>query len=98
MKRWPIFPMIVAPLFSLPFIAYPASAQLAMERTQTSRNHPELREPRFVPAAQATFMKSDDQVVGVSANGVAKAYQAHVMAVHHIIQDQLGKTPILATW
>ena len=75
-----------------------AVPQLVMERTQLSVTHPELRDPRFVPAAQAAFMKDEDQVVGVNANGVAKAYLAHVMGVHHIIQDQLGKTPILATW
>lgn len=75
-----------------------AKSQLVMERTPASRSHPELREARFVPAAQATFMGNDAEVVGVNANGVAKAYQAHVMAVHHIIQDQLGKMAILATW
>ena len=76
-----------------------AAPQLVMEElTQLSVPHPELRDPRFVPAAQAAFMKDEDQVVGVNANGVAKAYLAHVMGVHHIIQDQLGKTPILATW
>ena len=58
----------------------------------------ELREPRFVPAVQANFLKNQDHVLAVSANGVAKAYPTHVMAWHHIIQDQLGTMPILATW
>ena len=51
-----------------------------------------------MPGAQANFLKSEDHVMAVSANGVAKAYPTHVMAWHHIIQDQLGPMPILATW
>ena len=58
----------------------------------------ELREPHFVTAAQATFLTNDDQVVGVDANGVAKAYLTTLMAGHHIIEDHLGDIPILASW
>ena len=56
------------------------------------------RKPRFVPAAQASFLRDEDQVVGVNANGIARAYRTTFMAVHHIIEDQLGGTPVLATW
>ncbi len=54
--------------------------------------------PRFVPAAQADFLNDGERVVGVSANGVAKAYAVRFMAFHHVIQDRLGEMPILATW
>jgi uncharacterized protein DUF3179 len=57
-----------------------------------------LREPHFVPAAQVEFLKNDDRVVGVSANGIAKAYPVPVAAWHHIIHDQLSDMPILVTW
>lgn len=75
----------------------PAAAQVA-ERPAGLGPFEPLHEPRFVPAAKADFLKSEDQVLGVSANGVAKAYPTHVMAWHHIIHDQLGNMPILATW
>jgi hypothetical protein len=74
-----------------------AAAQVAGKPPDLGPFEP-LREPRFVPAANANFMKDDDRVLGVSENGVAKAYLTHVMAWHHIIHDQLGKMPILATW
>jgi hypothetical protein len=57
-----------------------------------------LREPHFVPAAKADFLKSDDRVVGVSENGVSKAYQPSVLAFHHVVQDTLKDLPIIATW
>src|SRR5260370_12844421 len=55
-----------------------------------------LRDPHFVPAAKADFLKSDDRVVGVSENGVSKAYQPSVLAFHHVVQDSFGKSPIIA--
>ncbi len=57
-----------------------------------------LRDPRFVPAAQASFLGDRDQVLGVSGEGVAKAYSIPVLAYHHIVQDQLGQLPMLVTW
>jgi len=57
-----------------------------------------LREPHFVPAAKADFLKNEDRVVGVSENGVSKAYQPSVLAFHHVVQDSLKDMPIIATW
>lgn len=79
------------------FAAKLCAAQVA-ERPAGLGPFEELREPRFVPAAAASFLQDDDRVLGVSANGVARAYLAHVTAWHHIIDDQLGAMPILATW
>ncbi len=80
---------ILAPLLAV--------AQIA-ERPAGLGPFEELRKPRFVPAAQASFLQSEDRVLGVSANGVAKAYPTRVTAWHHIIEDRLGAMPILATW
>ena len=57
-----------------------------------------LRKPEFVPAAAAAFLKDSDRVVGVAGNGVAKAYSVPPLAWHHIVEDELGDIPILATW
>ena len=57
-----------------------------------------LREPHFVPAGQANFLKDTDRVVGVSENGVAKAYEPDVTAWHHVVEDRLGNLPIIVTW
>lgn len=57
-----------------------------------------LRQPHFVPAAQATFLKDADRVVGVSENGAAKAYEPAVTAWHHVVEDQFGNMPVIVTW
>jgi len=57
-----------------------------------------LREPRFAPAGQADFLKDSDLVIGVSENGVAKAYARDVAAWHHVIHDTFGNMPVIVTW
>jgi len=49
-----------------------------------------LREPHFVPPAKADFLKSDDRVVGVSENGISKAYEPGVLAFHHVSKTHSG--------
>lgn len=91
--------MLLLPISLALVLAVPqfAAAQVA-ERPQGLGPFEPLREPHFVPAAKANFLKNQDQILGVNANGVAKAYPTQVMAWHHIIQDRLGNIPILATW
>src|SRR6266700_5477426 len=79
-----------------------AAVSLAGQQAQHEDRSPmsfvPLREPHFVPAAKADFLRSDDRVVGVSENGVSKAYQPSVVAFHHVVQDSLKDMPIIATW
>jgi hypothetical protein len=65
---------------------------------QTVVEYEPMREPQFVPASGSSFLKDEDYVMGVSENGVSKAYRTDIIAWHHIIHDQLGRMPILATW
>lgn len=78
------------------------AAPLVAQQPQQSSRLPipivPLREPRFVPAAKADFLKADDRVIGVSENGASKAYEPGVLAFHHVVQDTLGKAPIIAGW
>jgi hypothetical protein len=57
-----------------------------------------LRAPEFVDASKATFLTDDDHVIGVSGEGVAKAYPAAAVTWHHGLEDRLGKLPIFVTW
>src|SRR6266849_559063 len=78
--------------------ATPLAAQPPQREDRAPMPFVPLREPHFVPAAKADFLKSDDRVVGVSENGVSKAYQPSVLAFHHVVQDSLKGMPIIATW
>jgi hypothetical protein len=76
----------------------PLAAQQPEQASRLSMAIVPLREPHFVSATKADFLKNDDRVVGVSENGVSKAYQPSVLAFHHVVQDSFGKSPIIAGW
>ena len=57
-----------------------------------------LLDPTFVPAGEVTHLSDDDHVFVVAANGIVKAYPTHFVAWHHVIHDDFGGTPVLATW
>lgn len=60
--------------------------------------HYYFRVPDFVEAPKATFLKDEDFVIGVTGEGVAKAYPAAAVTWHHAVDDQIGKLPIFVTW
>ncbi len=59
---------------------------------------PSIDEPRFVHAAEATFMRDDEPVVGVVAGGVAKAYSTWHLDQHEIVNDTVAGKPVAVTW
>lgn len=54
--------------------------------------------PRFVSAAEATFLHPNDLLIGVEAGGVVKAYPAAILAQHGIAEDRMPDGPITVTW
>lgn len=57
-----------------------------------------IRDPRFVRAASADFVKPDDMVLAVQVNEDAAAYPVPQLAYHHLINDEVGRVPIVATY
>ncbi len=56
-----------------------------------------IYDPRFVEAADAPLL-DDELVIGVSIEGEAKAYPITVLRVREMVNDELGRLPILVTW
>jgi hypothetical protein len=56
-----------------------------------------IYDPRFVSASQSGW---DDRslVVGLEINGDARAYPVSFLNRREIVNDHVGKTPILVTW
>lgn len=60
----------------------------------------------FNPLANATYAKiddaefvgADDVVLAIEINGEAAAYPVRLMAYHHLVEDVVGGTPIVATY
>ena len=59
---------------------------------------PALTNPAFVSAAEATFLRDDEQVLGVSLNGVVKAYPTRILSWHELVNDRFAELPVLVSW
>jgi hypothetical protein len=58
--------------------------------------HP-LDRPAFAAVAD-TKLDGDEKVVTVAIGGAARAYPVRSMSYHHIVNDELGGIPIVATY
>jgi hypothetical protein len=58
--------------------------------------HPDAH-PQFV-SIQHAKVDPDDMVLAVKLGGVARAYPIRSMGYHHVINDVVGKEPIVATY
>ena len=52
----------------------------------------------YAKANEASFVGDSDMVLAVGNNGDAVAYPVRLMAYHHLVQDVVGGTPIVATY
>jgi uncharacterized BrkB/YihY/UPF0761 family membrane protein len=52
----------------------------------------------YAVAGEAGFVADAEMVLAVERNGEAVAYPVRLMAYHHIVQDTVGGTPIVATY
>ena len=57
-----------------------------------------LEGPSFAAADAADWVGEDETVMAVVVNGEAAAYPVRQLAYHHIVQDVVGKEPIVATY
>jgi hypothetical protein len=52
----------------------------------------------YAKAADAPFVTDDDRVLSVTIGGESVAYPVRLMAYHHLVEDTVGGTPIVATY
>ena len=57
-----------------------------------------LPNPAYVKSADAGFLTDDDRVLSVTIGGESVAYPVRLMAYHHLVEDTVGGTPIVATY
>lgn len=57
-----------------------------------------LTDPKSIPAAQLMELGDDEEVLGLTVNGVSRAYPARFIAWHHIVNDVLGGKPVAVTY
>ena len=52
----------------------------------------------YAKANDADFVADGDVVLAIELNGEAVAYPIRLMAYHHLVEDVVGDTPIVATY
>ena len=57
-----------------------------------------LANAAYAKTTEATFVDDADVVLAIESNGEAAAYPVRLMAYHHLVQDVVGGTPIVATY
>jgi Protein of unknown function (DUF3179) len=57
-----------------------------------------LAQAGYVQAGAATFVADSDLVMAVARNGDAAAYPIRQLAYHHVVQDTVGRVPIVVTY
>jgi MFS family permease len=57
-----------------------------------------LAHSSFAKVPDASFVAESDMVLAVDNQGEAVAYPVRLMAYHHVVQDVVGGTPIVATY
>ena len=57
-----------------------------------------LANATYAKTSEAGFLTDADIVMTVETNGEAAAYPVRQMAYHHLVQDVVGGTPIVATY
>ena len=56
---------------------------------------PAIMDPRVVDSGHADFLEDDDRVLGLSLNGLARAYPIMILNYHEIVNDHLGESVIV---
>ncbi len=59
---------------------------------------PAIDSPKFVSANDAKFLDDSDRVLGVSRNGIAKAYPIRILDRHEVVNDRFGDEAVVVTY
>jgi len=59
---------------------------------------PALTKPIFVGADDATFLQDSDRVLGISYNGITRAYPIRILNYHEIVNDELDGKAIVVSY
>jgi hypothetical protein len=77
----------------------PASRRLEIVTLLPKDAIPAIFDPTFVePAVADTWLRPDDQVIGVTINGESRAYGTAFLSSREIVNDTVGGRPIMVTW
>lgn len=59
---------------------------------------PPLKDPKMIPAEDATYLDDSNVVFGVKLNGDARCYPKRILAWHEMFKDTIGTVPVCGAY
>ncbi|MEJ2015401.1 MAG: DUF3179 domain-containing protein, partial [Limibacillus sp.] len=59
---------------------------------------PSIDDPRFLPADKIEGLAGSEPVIGITVNGVSRAYPLRVLIWHEIVNDVIAGVPVAVTY
>ena len=59
---------------------------------------PAIENPVFESASAATWLESEERILGISLNGINRAYPIAILNWHEVVNDIFGDRPIVITY
>jgi hypothetical protein len=59
---------------------------------------PALTAPRFIPSAEAEYLRPDDRILGIERHGERRTYPIRILNYHEIVNDRIGDESIVITY
>lgn len=59
---------------------------------------PSLDDPQFVAGREADFLAADDRILGLTYQGVSRAYPIRILNYHEIVNDSLNGQSVVVTY
>ena len=60
---------------------------------------PALFDPEYISAGAADkLLQPGEKVLGLTLNGISRAYPIRIMSWHELVNDEIAGTPYLVSW
>lgn len=59
---------------------------------------PSIDRPRFIPAEKADWLSGTELVIAITIEQETRAYPLRILMWHELVNDQIGRTPILVSY
>jgi hypothetical protein len=59
---------------------------------------PAIDEPKFVNVDDVNFLADDDRILGMSRNGIVRAYPIRILNYHEIVNDKFGDEAVVVSF
>ena len=59
---------------------------------------PALLKPQFISGSEAAYLKPNDKILGLSIDGISKAYPLKILNWHEIVNDQINNQGIVISY